>query len=388
MTVKATQIGDCVRIVNGFAFRSDHFNSVGKGLPVARIRDVVRGHSETFFAGDYPAEMLIKNGDLLAGMDGEFNTAFWRGGHALLNQRVCKIVPREGIADISYLRHALQIVLKRIEDRTPFVTVKHLSSEDLKQESISLPEITEQCEIAERLNTAERLVHMRRHALRICDELLPAIFLEMFGDPIANTAGWNVHVTSEIAEVQGGLQQIARRERLPLKRPFLRVANVQRGELDLTDVRLIGLTQDEFQRTILKRDDLLLVEGNGNPAEVGRAALWTGAVRDCVHQNHLIRVRCDPSAILPIFMLHLLNSRRGMDYYLKRGRTTSGLVTISTGLVNEFPCLVPPLSLQCKFAGIAHQQRQLRELHLEAVRQADHLFQTLLHQTFAAQHTN
>jgi type I restriction enzyme, S subunit len=156
-------------------------------------------------------------------------------------------------------------------------------------------------------------------------------------------------------------------------------------EINLTDLRLIGLTEAEFQRTVLLKDDLLLVEGNGNPAEVGRAGKWDGSVPDCVHQNHLIRVRCDQSIILPIFFLYLLNSIRGMNYYLTQGRTTSGLVTISTGLVNDFPALIPPLSLQNEFQAIVSTHERLRATHVEALRQADHLFQTLLHQAFSTQ---
>jgi type I restriction enzyme S subunit len=260
-----------------------------------------------------------------------------------------------------------------------------VSDDDILETTIPLPPVAEQDRITGLLKNADRLRRIRRFALQMCDEFLPAAFLEMFGDPVRNTKGWDVQLVSEIGEVQGGLQQIARREELPLKKRFLRVANVQRGVLNLSDIRKIGLTESEFRRTKLQKGDLLLVEGNGNPSEVGRAGLWDGSIDDCVHQNHLIRIRCERTRVLPVFLLSQLNSRRGMAYYLKHGRTTSGLVTISTGLVNEFPTLLPPLELQRQFEQVVAAHTLLQCSNVEALRQADHLFQTLLHQAFRPQ---
>jgi type I restriction enzyme, S subunit len=86
------QVSEAVDIQNGFAFESELFSDKRAGLPVARIRDVMRGYSETYYTGSYRKEYEIDNGDLLIGMDGEFNVGIWQGGRALLNQRVCKIM--------------------------------------------------------------------------------------------------------------------------------------------------------------------------------------------------------------------------------------------------------------------------------------------------------
>jgi type I restriction enzyme S subunit len=293
----------------------------------------------------------------------------------------------KGEADLRYLRFWLDSYEFRsqITRRVTGSAQQNFGPSHLEDIRISLPDLSEQQRIAGQLEQADRLRRSRRYALQMCDEFLPAAFLEMFGDPVRNTKGWDVQLSSEIGEVQGGLQQIARREKLPLRKPFLRVANVQRGVLNLSDIRKIGLTETEFRRTTLQKGDLLLVEGNGNPSEVGRAGMWDGSIDGCVHQNHLIRIRCERSRVLPVFLLSQLNSSRGMAYYLKHGRTTSGLVTISTGLVNEFPVLVPPLELQRQFEQVVERHTLLKCSNVEALRQADHLFQSLLHQAFTAQ---
>ena len=112
---------------------------------------------------------------------------------------------------------------------------------------------------------------------------------------------WPTVTLSECGEVQGGLQVTRKRQSLPIQRPYRRVANVYRDRLDLSEVKSIQTTELEATRTRLQQGDLLFVEGHANPNEVGRVALWDGSIADCLHQNHLIRVRLDPSVLLPAF---------------------------------------------------------------------------------------
>ena len=103
MTATSAPLGDLAAITSGFAFKSSEFNTTGDGLPLIRIRDVVSGRSETFYSGDFKPDHVIENGDALIGMDGEFNLAKWRGGRALLNQRVCKVEAKDERLNQEYL---------------------------------------------------------------------------------------------------------------------------------------------------------------------------------------------------------------------------------------------------------------------------------------------
>ena len=121
---------DLCDIKYGYAFDSKRFTDNPIYPPLVRIRDVKRGFSETFYAGEYSKEYLLHKGDLLIGMDGEFNIARWKSVDALLNQRVCKISAKKETNE-EYIRFALSKKLKNIEDKTSFVTVKHLSAREL-----------------------------------------------------------------------------------------------------------------------------------------------------------------------------------------------------------------------------------------------------------------
>ena len=165
----------------GYAFDSASFTDDASYTPLVRIRDVKRGYSETYYSGAYSDEYIIRAGDLLVGMDGEFNAAKWKSRDALLNQRVCKIIAKKE-TDGEYLRFALSVALKIIEERTAFVTVKHLSVKELNKIKIQAPSYEEQKNIAGILLRIEEIIQAKRDELRKLDSLIKARFVEMFKD--------------------------------------------------------------------------------------------------------------------------------------------------------------------------------------------------------------
>ena len=183
---KLTEVAD---IQYGYAFDSKSFTDDTSYPQLARIRDVKRGFSETFYKGEYSKDYVLYAGDLLVGMDGEFNVARWKVDGALLNQRVCKIVARPN-TDEEYLRFILRKVLKKIEVMTSFVTVKHLSAKELNNIELDIPKYEEQVHRAKILLNLETLIDKRKSQLDKLDELVRARFVELFGYPLNNTKGW------------------------------------------------------------------------------------------------------------------------------------------------------------------------------------------------------
>jgi len=138
-------IGSAVQIVNGYPFDSELFDHA-IGHPLVRIRDLNRTHTEVQFNGPEVREAVINTGDLIVGMDGDFNAARWRGGRALLNQRMCCLRPRKQITT-EYLALVITKALKFINNLTLSTTVKHLSSGDVKRLRFPVPGETEQLQI-------------------------------------------------------------------------------------------------------------------------------------------------------------------------------------------------------------------------------------------------
>jgi len=157
---------------------------------------------------------------------------------------------------------------------------------------------------------------------------------------------------------------------------------VFRGFLDLSEVKTIRATDTEIARTTLAKDDLLVVEGHGNPSEIGRVALWDGSIVGCVHQNHIIRVRVETGKVIPVFACEYLNSPGGRRHLLRAGKTTSGLNTISVSEVRATPLTLPPVERQRDFARRVDAVEKLRAAHRASLTQLDALFASLQHRAF------
>lgn len=217
---------------------------------------------------------------------------------------------------------------------------------------VPLLPIADQGRIAAVLDKADEIRRKRQESLRLLDELLRSAFLEMFGNPVKNEMGWRTEKLRHIASVHGGLQVTSRRIVNNREVPYLRVANVQRGWIDLGEVKGLRVTDDEAKRARLEPGDVLVVEGHGNREEIGRSAVWEGTIVECVHQNHLIRVRPNTASVDPHFLSAFVNSASGRRQMLALGKTTSGLNTISTENVRQLVVAVPPLQLQQKYARL------------------------------------
>lgn len=138
------------KITQGYPFSSDKFNTEDKGYPIIRIRNLKNNLIDTYYDGGIVKNVIIKDNDILIGMDGDFNLSVWNSGFALLNQRVCKIDTLN--IDKEYFKYLLDIPLKIINDLTYFTTVKHLSIYDVEKIMIPMPNIEEQNKIANYLD--------------------------------------------------------------------------------------------------------------------------------------------------------------------------------------------------------------------------------------------
>ncbi|MEE4220979.1 restriction endonuclease subunit S [Pseudomonas viridiflava] len=149
-TWERVPLAEVATILNGAPFDSALFGTTA-GMPLIRIRDVITGETSTYYSGAYEDAYLVQQGDLLIGMDGDFNSGFWGRKTALLNQRVCKISPIESLYDKQLLSLVLPGYLAAINANTPSVTVKHLSSKTIGEIGLPLPPRAEQARIVAKL---------------------------------------------------------------------------------------------------------------------------------------------------------------------------------------------------------------------------------------------
>ena len=336
---------DVCDIQYGYAFDSKKFSDDSSFIPLIRIRDVKRGYSETFYSGTYSKEYIVHRNDLLIGMDGEFNIARWNSNEALLNQRVCKIVAKNGTNE-EYLRFAMSRKLKEIEEKTSFVTVKHLSAKELKKIVLKMPNIEKQSKISNILVKLEDTIKVYKKELEKLNSLIQARFVEMFGDPVQNTKGWSIdtckNLTSKIGS--GATPKGGRESYCTEGIAFVRSMNVYNNRFEYGDLAFINDEQaNKLSNVTVEHKDVLL---NITGASVARCCIVPDELIPARVNQHVAIVRCKEK-ILPEFLCSMFTE----DNYQKllwRIATSGGATreAITKQQIENLVLIVPPMKLQ------------------------------------------
>jgi type I restriction enzyme S subunit len=169
--------------------------------------------------------------------------------------------------------------------------------------------------------------------------------------------GWSIKPLAQVANVRSGVAVSKAKLKDPVRLPYLRVANVQAGWLDLTEIKSIEVERHQVQRFTLQKGDVLMTEG-GDYDKLGRGDLWQGEIEPCLHQNHVFAVRTDRQQILPEFLNALSNSAHGRRYFLSCAKRSTNLASISASQLKAFPVLLPTLDEQEKICVILQSWEQ------------------------------
>jgi type I restriction enzyme S subunit len=205
----------------------------------------------------------------------------------------------------------------------------------------------------------------------------------MFGDPATNPKGWCEDTRlGDVAEIVSGVTKGRRLNGEKAREvPYLAVVNVQDRALNLSTLKSIEATEAEIDRYRLMRGDLLLTEG-GDPDKLGRGTLWNDELPECIHQNHIFRVRLTTNRLHPLFLNWLVSSQRGKNCFLRSAKQTTGIASINMTQLRGFPLLIPPTEIQQAFAARATDVSRLRASAAESGASMDDLFVTLQHRAF------
>lgn len=352
------KLGEIARIINGYAFDSKLFSTDENDMPLIRIRDIKKGYTETFYKGKYSDNYIVKNGDYIIGMDGEFNITEWGGGDALLNQRVCKIEIVDDSVIGRYVLRFLSIELKRIEDATSFVTVKHLSSKSLLSIPIPVPERAEQERIVGELDCLSGIIAAKRAQLRELDTLAQSIFYTMFGDPITNDKGWSVKQLKDVSTLINGRAYKQEELLSEGKYKVIRVGNFfTNGDYYYSDLEL----DDDKYCDI---GDLLFAWS----ASFG-AFIWNGG--KVIYHYHIWKVLFDERKLNIQYYRYILNV---MTNDFMKDVHGIGMFHLTKAGMEQYKLPIPPLSLQNEFAEKIENIERQKELITKSIKETEDLF--------------
>ena len=262
-------------------------------------------------------------------------------------------------------------------------TIPHINRKAL--EDIIVPKISfdDQKRIAHLLGKVEGPIAQRKQGLAQLDELLKSVFLQMFGDQQFDKSECSyVTLGSKAIIVSGVTKGKKYKDQKMYTVPYLRVANVQDGHLNLSEMKTIEVTEEEKARYQLHRGDLLLTEG-GDLDKLGRGTLWNNEISGCIHQNHIFRVRLVDDSINPVFLSALVSSKYGKAYFLRSAKKTTGIASINSTQLKRFPLFLPSLSQQKKFATIFEKVEIVKIQYQQNLLELEKLYNVLSQKAFA-----
>ncbi|MGX1026662.1 restriction endonuclease subunit S [Streptomyces sp. SAI-097] len=354
------RIGDLVTLANGHPFPSENFGPSGD-IPLVRIRDLTERSFETYVTGTIPPSALLRNGDVVIGMDGDFNLVVWDRGEAALNQRLCLLRPRAQV-DMRFIAYALPTSLRIINDLTFATTVKHLSSTDILSERIMLPPLDEQRRIADFLNAETgRIDSLRERRLAQ---------VALLGERLAYR--WSSVITQDGTDA--GWAPIRRFLTAITDGPFgssltsahysdagarvIRLGNLGRAEFRDRDAAYVPLHYfGELKRHEASPGDLVVAGLGDQNHPLGRACVVPDHIGPAMVKADCFRLRLDQSRLRHDYAAWALSSPPVTDQalLLSRGSTRA---RINLEAVREIPVPVPSLARQRRSVALLSEERR------------------------------
>jgi type I restriction enzyme S subunit len=255
-------------------------------------------------------------------------------------------------------------------------TILGITRDFLKQVKVPVPPLAEQARIVKLLDEADTLRKMRGQADRRTAQLIPALFHKMFG------ATEETRALGSIALVNSGVAKGRQfNGKTPVTVPYLRVANVQDGRLDLAELKTIDALPREIEALSLRRGDVLMTEG-GDFNKLGRGAMLDRDLPGCIYQNHIFRVRCEQARLLPEYFATFLLSASARSYFIRCAKKTSNLASINMTQLRALPVPAAPLSLQRKFAQRVREIREMEKAQARSRARLNTLFASVVDRAF------
>lgn len=343
------RIMEMANLINGFPFSSDDFAAAGE-IPLVRIRDIFAGEFETFVPAEVvPDECIIRDGDVVIGMDGDFNITLWKRGPAALNQRVCLLRARNGV-DNRFLAYSLPHHLKIINDLTYSTTVKHLSSGQIQHIRVSAFTFDQQRSIADYLDreTAQidELIDAQERFVDLLKERRRAIIERSLADTVPTRPGTRLkHLVRSMR--QGWSPQC-----FPWSADgiatwaVLKVGAANGGVFRPDENKELPDDLEPRPSTVVRAGDLVVSRANTRDL-VGSAAVVIDNYPKLMLSDKLYALEIDEAKALPGYVAHLMASRQVRDLIeMAASGASSSMLNISREDILNLPMAIPDIAEQ------------------------------------------
>lgn len=331
--------------------------SEGTGIRFVRITDITQAgelrHEEPAFVLEGTPDLNnyeLRDGDVLIARSGATAGKSYIhhpfGERAVFAEYLIRFQPDASKVLPHFIRAFLQTpdYWRQLNSHKRAVAQPNVNAKQLASLVMPVPPLVEQERLVKLLDEADELRKLRAQADCRTDALIPSLFHEMFCENVKKPH-YRVKL-EQIGEVVSGVAKGRKfNGRQPVEVPYLRVANVQAGHLDLSEIKTIQALPEEVEELALRKGDVLLTEG-GDFDKLGRGAMLEQDLPNCIHQNHVFRVRVEQSKLNPVYFARFLLTGEARQYFLGCAKRTTNLASINMTQLRALPVLLPPLTLQ------------------------------------------
>lgn len=380
------KLGKVLDVQNGYAFDSKLFNEE-IGVQLIRIRDLKNGViTESKYSGEYDDKFLVYSGDFLIGMDGDFVCYIWKGEPSLLNQRVCRLVDFSSDLEAKYIFYGINKYLEYIHKTTSFVTVKHISSKQIKDIDFPLPPLKEQKKIVGKLDLLfskiDKAIELHQKNIDEADIFMASVLNDIFEELEEKH---NLIKISDIAYIKGG-KRLPKGEKLQENKtdyPYIRVADfLDTGIINLKTIQYITKEIQEQIKNYTINSKNLYISIAGTIGKTG------------IIQQELDGANLTENAVKLVYKIEDISNK--FVYYLTNSSSFKERIGIATKTVAqpklaitrlaEVEIPIPPLETQKKVVlyldEISNKIEKIKELQKSKMQSLKELKASILDKAF------
>ncbi len=280
--------------------------------------------------------------------------------------------------DRDFLFRCIESKAEEIIEQGKGATVKGITLDVLRNLQIPLPPLETQKQIAAVLEKADQLRKDCQQIEQELNSLAQSVFIDMFGDRLESPHSSLGEVSQVVSGVTKG-QKL--QNKVTVMAPYMRVANVQAGYLNLDEIKEVEVKETDVEKYKLEVGDVLLTEG-GDYDKLGRGAIWHGEIIGCIHQNHIFRVRLDRNIYTPEWLNGYLKTTFAKRYFMKCAKKTTNLASINITQLKGLP--MPKISLE-KQKEFDHKNEAIKKqilLNIDLAAEAQNNFNALMQKAF------
>ncbi len=389
------QLGDLSTVITkGTTPTTLGYKFVNAGIGFLRVQNIEGGtvnfQRDTLFIDEKThkdlARSQIQPGDVLVSIAGTIGRAgvVPDGAPPLNCNQAVAIVRTNGQVHRPFLRHWLESPLAQEQMRGVTVTgtISNLSLTQLGNLQLPLPPLHEQKRIAAILDKADAIRRKRQQAVKLTEELLRSVFLDMFGDPVTNPKGWETLRMDEII-LEGPQNGLYKHESdYGSGTQIVRIDSIYDGEVTGIDaLKRVRLDHGTIQKYLLREDDLLINRVNSRKF-LGKSAIVPKLQEPTVFESNMMRITLNSTLVCPQYLVNLLQHQYIKTQIDNKAKDAVNQSSINQDDVKSFELRIPPLALQLNFRETKRKISGVLSYQNKALDDENSLFTSLLQRAF------